>query len=331
VTVRWTWFVLALFALERMARAEQTDWTSATLELERAEGAEECIEAAALEQAVQSRLGRTVFVQRSQADVVVSGRLRRAAGGWSAELVLHSQGGKPLGTRVLNTQAAHCSSLDDSLALALALMLDVPRDELGLRSSAAAEPQAPPTTPVELPRDTPARREPWHGELSALGVAGLGVLPGLALGVRLSVGVEPPRFWPVELDGTWWPARDATDGDGGVELALMAVGLFVCPLDLEAGSFGLSGCVGQQVGRLGASGYGFDQNRQRSTLAFAPALRTRASLRVAGPLRLRAGLGVELSVVRKRFVYERPDGTRSGLFRVAPAAGVAELGLGLRF
>jgi hypothetical protein len=313
------------------------EWIRATIRVERGEDAAECSDEAGIRQAVESRLRRPVFVSEPDADVRVQTTLRRAAAGWTAELVLQTPQGQKLGTRQLSTEAPHCSALDDSVALALALMLDVPRDKVmsADRLAPVEQPHSPaasppPSTPVQLPEDTPPRRLPWSVEGGLLAVLGIGVLPGAAPGVRVSAAVEPPVFWLTEVEWTWWPARDASDAGVGAGLGRQSFGLFVCPLLLDLERVRAHACLGQQVGWIRAEGHGFDENRDRARTTYGLGVRARGSIQLVGPLTFRAGLEVEAPLVRDRFVFTEGDGTQERLYRLPLASLTGELGLGLR-
>lgn len=309
----------------------------AGLDWRREPGAEHCMDAAELTKAVESRLGRRVFVPRSQADVVVRGRLEAAKGGegWTAKLALESAAGQPMGTRTLSTRAEDCSALDASLALIVALMIDIPREQLPpppVTSAPKPAPVPPPTTPIRLPRGTPAPREPWGFEADARGVAALGLMPGVALGVGLGVGVQPPGFWYTELDGELWMTRrvESASGRSGSQFSLQSVSLYLCPLELQSPRFRFQACVGQRVGRLVADGFGFDQNRHEPRVVYNPGVRLRLTAGLVGPLELGAGLGLEVPLARDYFTAARANGTSEELYRMAPVIGTAELVLGVR-
>jgi len=70
-----------------IARGSLADEVSARLVWKRSPGAELCIDAAALEQAVNSRWHRQVFVDAPSADLVVDGNIeRRGRKVWSASI-----------------------------------------------------------------------------------------------------------------------------------------------------------------------------------------------------------------------------------------------------
>ena len=231
--------------------------------------------------------------------------LQRADDRFGAHIVLRSADGREFGTRDLGTTAPHCSALDDSLVLAIALMVDLSESELPHRASSPApvEPVRPRRpTPIELPPRTHAPRQPWHLRAGVLASVAAGLLPGFAAGGVLSVGVEPPSFWLTELDVALWQERENAAGDEGARFSLVGLGLYLCPIGLGPQASRLAFCAGQELGRLRATGFGFDRNGDRTLLVYDLALRGRFSQRLAGPLRLLAGAGARFPLSRERFV-----------------------------
>jgi hypothetical protein len=240
--------------------------------------------------------------------------------------------GEPLGRRELETHAEHCSALDESLALVLALMVDIPPERLPARPAPTPAPVPPrPATRIAVPKATHAPREPWRVEATLLGTLGIGLLPEPALGARLGIGVEPPAFWLTELEATYWLTEQREQAGVGTELGVMTLGLFVCPLAFDSGRVGLRACAGQAIGRIRAAGFGFDRDREHVRVFYDLGARLRGVLRLAGPLALRVGVGLAVPLSRDRFVYAERDGTHPELFQVSPVVGTGELGLGLHF
>ncbi|HEX6274685.1 MAG TPA: hypothetical protein VFZ53_16700, partial [Polyangiaceae bacterium] len=132
------------------ASAHAADGARSLARLELASPADDssCIGKGELERAVERRLRRKVF--REPAALVVEVRVERIPNGWSAELVLRDAESRELGRRALDTAASDCSSLDASLALVVALLVDSPP-----MPPPPAEPSAPPAEPAT----TPARPE----------------------------------------------------------------------------------------------------------------------------------------------------------------------------
>jgi hypothetical protein len=313
----------------------QQEFISARLSWQRSAGAEDCMTEQALRRAVAMRLRRDPFVETG-GDVLLDGRIAaEAESGWIAELELHAPSGEPIGTRTLRTDAAHCSALDESLPLVVALMLDVPRDALRRAKSSdeppVAEPEraAPKATPISLPRQTHAPREPWGFRLAALATGSVGLVPGLGLGAGLSVGIEPPAFWLTELDVVGWLPAEAESPDGGARCRLATVGLYLCPLSFESPPLRLDLCAGQRIGRMGAQGFGFDRNLEQVRLSYALGARARGWLTIAGPLLVGLGAGAEVPLARDEFFYSAANHERNQLFRMSPVVGAAEALLGV--
>jgi hypothetical protein len=303
----------------------------AALDWQRSDAAESCVDAAGLASGVEARLHRTVFGPRAGADVVVQVRLtRREDGPWLAQIELRSVDGQLVGTRELVTAAEHCSALDESLNLAIALMVDLSVDELPVPAPPVRQ-VVRPRTPIELPRRTHAPREPWRLRTAALGTVAIGLLPGPAPGVRGSVGVEPPTFWLTELDVTWWPAQEDSSGDEGARATFLTLGAYLCPVGVGTRTTHVSLCFGQEVGRLSVGGFGFDRNDDRTRLTYDIGLRARASQRVVGALALFVGVQGLVPLSRDRFVADEANGARRQVFRRPFLAGAAEVGIGLDF
>jgi hypothetical protein len=187
----------------------------AELAVEKAPGAERCIEKAALASAVETRLGRRVFDVRRPPDLDVKVRLGRPRPNeWRAELVLLDLNGNELGRRELVTKARDCSALDASIALVLALLVDAPPNlpppEPAAESDSPAPPAEPapappqpprPAAPLVLPSDTFAPREPGRVALSVSAATVVGVAPRPLFGAAVTLGFRPPRLLGFRVSG----------------------------------------------------------------------------------------------------------------------------------
>jgi hypothetical protein len=313
------------------------------LELTRGEGTEACIDAPALERAVERRLKHPVFAHGAPASLRVAVTLGRSpSGGWSATLGLRSNAGAELGARELDTAAKHCSALDDPLVLVVALLVDSPeaREEASKAAettpatSASLPPKPTPpaghTTALEIPADTFAPREPWHVDLAASGATEVGTLPGVALGGDLSLGVRPPHFIELRLAGAVLPANVAhTSADRGGRFWLALAGLSACLLEAERGPMRLTGCVSQRVGRLGAAGFGFRATERASELYYSLGATLAGTWWFAAPLGLRLALEANAPLARNAYIALGPGGERRQIFRPSPVTGAALVGLAL--
>ena len=316
------------------------------LELERAPSAEECLDAPSLERAVEERVQRRVVNGSGPADLALRVRFTGERS-WSVSVTLADREG-PLGSRTLTTRAGHCSALDDSLALVIALLVETPAamPPRGVPPPDAPGPQQKNNTqsrgtparqgvPVALavPGDTLAPRAPFAFDVRATAEGSVGVQPGMAAGVELALGVKPPRGPWVRATGELFGATERRAGaePGSVRVSTRRLGLEFCsPFGELTRFFEYSGCVGQRVGQLRVDGEGFDAVRSTSRLYYG-LVAGGQGLIPFGALGVLLGVDVELPLTRDRFTA-RPDGVRSvELGRVAPVAGTAKLGVRVAF
>lgn len=337
----------ALFVLaEGPLRADTTE-TSARLKLSKGPGTAQCIDQKALARAVDVRLQRSAFREDLRATLIVQIQVEHTLLGWSADLTMHDGAGALLGRRSIVTTAAHCSALDDSLALVLALLVAAPpsarealtSDDSARAASERAAPESPRGKPeqagvtLRLPPDTPARREPWHFELSAEGSAAWGLLPGLAPGGELGISLKPPHIPEIRIFSGLFAAREErrSGGGSGARFSAVHVGLELCPLDYAIGSTHLFICAGQTVGRLRVAAFGFDQNTVANSLTYAALAGTGLKLSLAGRVGARLGIRAELPLARGVFTYGTREGKEVGLFETKPVTAVLDVGLYLQF
>jgi hypothetical protein len=333
-------FTLVLaFVLSSALPAHADDGAPARARLSwtRTPEATSCIDAEALRLAVERRWGRRVFVDDESPDIVVKGAVRRdPRGAWSVKLELERNDGTSLGSRRIVTRAPDCSSLDDSLALALGLMLDLTEPSKSAENPGVegpAQPIRPPVSgpPITIPKETVAPRVPWRFEPN-VGVEGaLGLFPGATLGGRLALGIEPPRGWRIELGGTLWGDRDATSGNTGAHFSMWTLDFGVCPLLTELDQFSAWACIAQRAGKIRAEGVGFDSNAAQDETLLSGEARIGGAWSFFRPFVMHAALGFDVPVVRFRFVYRDEHGAIAAVYRMAPVAGTLGLGIGARF
>jgi hypothetical protein len=339
------------------ARAADVARGAARVVIAKGPGTEQCLGEGALRRAVEYRLRRSAFRRDLPVTLEVHIAFERSAAGWAAELTMHDGSARLLGRRTITTQAAHCSALDDSLALVVALLVDSPpsapeaaeppapaaatpanADGTAAPQPAAApserlpdiKPQAPqPSTTLSLPRDTAAPREPWRFELNLGAAAAAGVVPGLAPGGELGIGAQAPRLPEIRLFGNWFAQRDQQrpGSNSGAHFDFANVGLELCALDVRFGALRWFGCAGQTIGRLHVASYGFDQNTTTEHLTYALLARTGLRLPVAGRFSGRLGIRAELPLARGVFDYGSRDGQERGLFEMKQITAVLDLGL----
>lgn len=307
------------------------------LSVEHGSGTEACLDAPRLKRGVEARLRRRVFVEPAQAGLRLVVTFERRADGTEARVDLFSMDGAPRGSRSLVT-SGHCSALDDSLALSVALLVDQPpepepeavqppaqTDSAGTGLTPSPKPAAA-RPALTIPADVDAPREPWHVHAGVSGAATWGVLPGLSPSLSLYFKLVPRHFVPVLLQGeAFWSATAERDGSSGVRFRLLRAGLGLCPPVVEGTRGGASICVGQKLGWLEAEGYGFDHNAREKRLTYALTAGGEGWLRLLGPVSLRGYLGAEVPVLRDEFASSGSNGVT--LFQQSPVAFAAELGL----
>src|SRR5690606_39206062 len=86
-------------------------------------GAEACMNSQELAQAVEARLGRSVFVSASQGELAVQGHVRKESPGFLVTLTVSRADGSITGKRELGP-SKDCRDLDEALVLVIALLLD---------------------------------------------------------------------------------------------------------------------------------------------------------------------------------------------------------------
>ncbi|WP_437974061.1 hypothetical protein WMF11_36575 [Sorangium sp. So ce295] len=336
----------ALVAASRPARASSGEQT-ASLSWVRLAGAEACVGARALAQAVEARLGRAALVSAARAELTVEGRIEPGgAGGWRAVIAVADAGGAVLGTREIATASPRCSAIDDELALAIALMID-PSAKLSPGAppplAAPAPPPAPSPAPsppaprvivqrvlVPVPPPAPPPPAPWRVEVGAGPLFGLGLLPSPGIAAALRARLTPPRSWSFEVGGAIWLPNEATTGASSTRFSWGEGFVSACPVSL-GGETRLSACAGVRLGALQVGGLGFGVDRADERLTAGGALDVRLTRQLAGPLTVGGGLGLIVPIVRDTFYYIDAQGRDREVFRMAPLAGAADVLLGVDF
>jgi hypothetical protein len=311
------------------------------LEVRRGEGTDGCIAADELDRAVALRLGREAFTPKNPVDLRLEVALeKRRPRGFSVVVVLEDAKGGEVGRRELETRGANCSSLDDSLALVVALLVDSPEaQQLAHANQPPAAPDAeatPAPAPARahalaIPEDTPPRREPYRLDIAGALGGVYGELPSVALGGELFVFVRPPRFVELRLRGALFPAGQSValrPGRGG-SFSLAEVALGLCPLERELAALRLSVCVEQSIGRVRSAGFGFLRNTQADTVVVSLGAGASALYQLASPIFVLAGLDISAPIERNTYISRAPDGTAEQVFRASVVTAGAYGGLGV--
>ncbi|WP_434042201.1 MULTISPECIES: hypothetical protein [Sorangium] len=336
----------ALVAASRPARASSGEQT-ASLSWVRLAGAEACVGARALAQAVEARLGRAALVSSTRAELTIEGRIEPVGtGGWRAVLAVADAEGALLGTREITTASPRCGAMDDELALAIALMID-PSAKLSpgapppLAAPAPLPAPSPATAPpppavivqrvlVPVPPTAPPPPAPWRVEVGAGPLFGLGLLPSLGVAAAVRARLTPPRFLSFEVGGVVWLPDEATSGASATRFSWGEGFVSACPVALGSATR-LSACAGVRLGALRVGGVGFGVDHADERLTAGGALDVRLTRRLVGPLTAGGGLGLIVPIVRDTFYYTDAQGQPREVFQMAPLAGTADVLLGVEF
>ncbi|WP_437963500.1 hypothetical protein WMF04_27660 [Sorangium sp. So ce260] len=334
--------LVSLVAAARPAAAASGEQT-ASLSWVRLGGAEACVGARALAQAVEARLGRAALVSAARADLTIEGRIAPGdGGGWRAVIAVADAGGALLGTREIATPSRRCDAIDDDLALAIALMIDPDaRLSPGPPPPAPPAPPAPPPAPppqvvvqrILIPASPPAPRAPpapWRLEIGAGPLFGLGLLPAPGVAATIRARVTPPGFWSFEVGGAVWAPNEATAGALATRFSWGEGFVSACPVSL-GDETQLSACAGVRLGAMSTGSFGFDVNLAEDRITAGGALDVRLARRLLGPLTAGIGLGLVVPLVRDTFYYTDTQGQDRQVFRMAPLGGTADILLGVRF
>jgi hypothetical protein len=105
----------------------------------------------------------------------------------------------------------------------------------------------------------------------------------------------------------------------------------LCPLRFRGERFHAFGCLISQLGLLRAESSGYaTPTGDKLAFLYNIGLEARASLRIAGPFALRAGISWVVPLIRFPFDYDRGT-TSAQIFQVTPVALTGDLGIGFEF
>jgi len=357
--VRGAWLALAVgvIALAIPSQASASDGRTSSLSWLRMPGSDSCIATQALARSIEERLGRHVFVSAAEADVSVEGRIeKRPGGGWHSVITIRDNKGALLGTRTLDRPDAACTSMNEPLALVIAVMID-PEAKLSVGTGLAAPPPpvaeppvvgprpalpappAPEPAPAPAPPDAdvpppPRPRDPWRFQGDALATVTSGLAPSVDPGASLGGALFIPRI-PLALRGyasLFLPTTGEED-NARASFDLFFVGGAVCPT-LRRPAVVAMLCFGGQLGVLRSHPETLARGIEDKTAGLWNAVsEVRISIPIAAPIAITAGFSGILPLLRPTFEYTRSDqgAARASLHRVSSFAVSADVGIGFFF
>lgn len=336
-----------------------------TLNWVRLPGAESCIAAVELAQLVETRLGRPVFVQPSDAIVLIEGRVEPAVPlGFAAVIRVSDPDGTLYGSRDLTLPDADCRKLDEVLALIIAVtvrrggsgsgialpeaiareldrLFETDSAELDPGRLPAAQPMAASTVTPPPPAAAPPEPEPGPSSPAArfeLGLtagvfAAVGAQPGLSFGPQVGVRFGLAGVGSLALLGRLGITSEQAIEDGGtLAYRPLQAALAICAAPFRAGSSELVLCGVAAVGSMRVAAQGFKADNQTVHEAWveaAPQLLGRLPL--AGPIFLELALGAPLRIAVPDFRYTDSAGRSQSAYSMSRVGLTLELLAGARF
>jgi hypothetical protein len=253
-----------------------------TLSVQRAEGAEDCPDSAALLAKVQSIRGSS-----SAGSAPYAIRFSREASMYAAAIQVAGAAGQE---RKLTSTEAECGALAQATAVTLALLFD----------AAAAPPNAPPSAiaapaPTRSPPAEPAPSRAWQLSLSLGAALLLGVVRPVAPLLDAEAGLLTQR-WRFGLGALWVPRQTLDLPPGSVTETLWSAAARSCYAPLLFGALRLEICSGVWAGIVHAAAHDFTGNEAHTRPFVAlPADLSAAWLSDYVGVELNAGLLVPLT------------------------------------
>lgn len=327
--------LVALF-WSAVARADAAQHFS--LSWTRLSGASRCISLQGLAARIEKRLARPVFDAPEKADLGIEGYVEWTGKNWHVKVSLLDANGAVLGVRELTSSESSCRELDGPVTLAIALLVD-PNAELSEQEQAAKpqEPAVAPESPVARsePDAVTQPKEPhasdgWRSAAAAGAGVAVGALPNPAGGIVLRFALSPPRSIAFVADGAFWTESRTPSAEGeSIAFSLAYGGVGVCPLAWERDAGAVRACLGMNAGLLSTRGLLNGTILVRRRFVAMAAARLEGVVNLGSHVFLSGSAGAMAPLVRDSFEYES-QGNRDLVFRMAPIAGVFDVGIGFR-
>jgi len=275
----------------------------------------ECIDGAALAAAVSGQLGRPAFADSGDTELVARGRVEKSdSGRHRAEVVLSTRGGERLGVRMLDSDNNDCHSLDEALAVMLAIILNVRRADVP-----ALAREAPPLPPPPPPR--------WRPRAGAGAGVVFGLLPEAGIETAVSAGLMRGGRLEPGIDLAWDWAGEAPAAEGRLRVQAASVRLAIAPVVFGRSRGDLRLRLSAGGGPMWATASGFAEVFSQTRLVVEGRIGLQAGVRVAGPVWVQIGAEAGWLPIRPTFAVRNADGSLDPLFE--PRSVIATVGAGL--
>ena len=165
-------------------------------------------------------------------------------------------------------------------------------------------PSPPPVISPPAPNPALVDEEPWSFAVTAHVAGDVGALPGPALGIGGGVAL---RVWRIRMRASasyWLEQKETLPSGAGGEFALFTAHAAGCPL-LLLQPIELGGCLGLELGRMRAAGFGVDNPGEDAVLWAAVRPQVEATWLAAPPFGVRASVGAAIPFTRPLWILER--------------------------
>jgi hypothetical protein len=291
-----------------------------------------CLGEEGLARSVNEYIGHDAFASRS-VDLLLRVNVERLPDRrWRAAVELADPSGRVLGARELTSSDELCSSLNEPLVLAVALMVDVEPEPSLPAPAPAPPPEEPPDVPDVKPVPQPRPTEPMRFFADATLAVESGLLPNPEPGLGLGFEFRPVPWLSARLGVLGFlPATVELPEHASARFALVAATLELCPGIGTDRSLRVALCVGLLYGALDVTTGGLTGGPDAS---WRPVLAASVGLRAAWPFAERwavvAGVGGVIPHRPDRFGYELNQ-ARQEIFRMSAVSVLASAGVSFRF
>jgi hypothetical protein len=320
---------------------------------DRGSGAEACPTVAEFTDKVAAHLGKPAAAVAELARIRILARIDSSSRGqghareWVALAKVIDATDGVLATRRISKTAETCGPISDALALVAAMVLSSsPIPDTGQADASKSDeapsrddqpvPAAPPEPAVVTspPRSVsvPSPPRTWRAKVEAGPSLQVGRLPGVSFAGEMQAFLIPHKWPALFADLAYWPeTRAQVQPDRGAAVGMWTAGLGLCPANLGASSSSFGLCVGFDVGRLHASGFGLDTPGNVDQWVLDLTVAARVEQRLGPHLYVDAGLLAAVPLVRTRVAYSTSTGETALVFQPWPTAAVCHMRIGYAF
>jgi len=246
--------------------------------------------------------------------------VQRVDSGFQAKLYLRVDAAEEDAVRLIDSDAADCSELGKSIALAVALAIapDLPPEP-------EPEPEPEPPAPCPPPPPEPAPRPTLHGEASLRGLISPNLLPHAAPGAALTVTLRGDLLGAA-VGGIFYPQSELHAPQAHLGFGLSAGFASGC-LWARTSDPQIWSCLGARVGALHSVVFSPRPVQPGDRFWWAASSELGARQHLFGRAFVEVGVAAVFPLVRHRF---QVDASPAPVYEQGPALVEGFAGIGLR-